>query len=220
MQKSHTVITPPHQRQASYSVLVHTYSNLKMATHVSQSGYEPGAKLTLNAALTQYGIPLTTKNHVSATVLLPNKQTKILHLTAADEGVYETSLIADVAGAYQFRIRAEGHTLKGRPFTREKVHSAFVYRGGDRLPPTSGDGASDTREKFCSLLKCLLDDKNLSREFKDRLRKQGIDIDGIVRCLQGYCSDKSSRLTTAGALEQLKTHYTELIKAYQSLDDE
>ncbi|MBX3639146.1 MAG: S8 family serine peptidase [Nitrosomonas sp.] len=223
--RKHAEVTHGHNTAASaanlpYSVLVHTYSNLKMQTRLSQSGYEPDAKLALNVALTQYGIPLTTQSHVSATVLLPNKQTKILHLTAADEGVYETSLIADVAGTYQFRIRAEGYTLKGRPFTREKVHSAFVYRGGNRLPPTSGDGASDTREKFCSLLKCLLDDKNLSREFKDRLRKQGIDIDGIVRCLQGYCSDKSSRLTTAGTLEQLKTHYTELIKAYQSLDDE
>jgi hypothetical protein len=201
-----------------YSVLVHSYSNLKMDARVSQSGYEPGAKLTLNVALTQYGIPLTTKNHVSATVLLPNKQTKTLHLASVGEGIYEISLIAEMPGAYQIRFRAEGYTLKGRPYTREKVHSAFVYRGGDKLPPASGEGASDTREQLCGLLKCLLDDKNLSREFKDRLHRQGIDVDGIVRCLQGYCGDNPSRLTAASALEQLKTHYTELIKVYQSLE--
>lgn len=201
-----------------YSVLVHSYSNLKMAAHVSQSGYEPGAKLMLNVALTQYGIPLTTKAHVSASVMLPGKQIKTLHLTAAGDGIYETSLTADMSGAYQIRFRAEGYTLKGRPFTREKVHSAFVYRGGDKLPPASGEGASDDRERFCNLLKCLLDDKNLSREFKEKLRRQGIDVDGIARCLQGYCSDKPSRLTAASALDQLRTHYTELIKAYQSLE--
>jgi hypothetical protein len=172
----------------------------------------------LNVALTQYGIPLTTKAHVSANVLLPGKQIKTLHLAAAGEGIYETSLTADMPGAYQIRFRAEGYTLKGRPFTREKVHSAFVYRGGDKLPPASGEGASDDRERFCNLLKCLLDDKNLSREFKEKLRRQGIDVDGIARCLQGYCSDKPSRLTAASALEQLRTHYTELIKAYQSLE--
>jgi hypothetical protein len=43
--------------------------------------------------------------------------------------------------------------------------------------------------EWCELLTCLLGEKAISRELEERLRKEGLNIEGIRRCLRTHCQD-------------------------------
>jgi hypothetical protein len=118
-----------------YSVLVNTYSNLRMACTLTQSSYEPGAILTLRSIITEYGIPVTHRASVHAEVVRPDKTTFTLPLPEAEPGIFENSFAAPMSGTYHCRIIASGATIRGTPFTREITLNGAVYRGGD-APPT------------------------------------------------------------------------------------
>lgn len=173
-----------------YSLLVHCYSNLRMATTLSQSGFAPGAMLTLRVALTEYGLPIGRRAEVNARVIDPGKVETAVHLTEAEPGNFEAIMAAPLAGTYELRVTARGKTLRGRPFTREAVRIAAVWLGGERPPPTShGDS---TKDDLCALLSCLLSEGVIRPDFRERLRAVGIDLDALRRCVGGVCSGKGT----------------------------
>ncbi|MCE6992660.1 VWA domain-containing protein [Dyadobacter sp. CY323] len=204
------------QGKVPYSLLVHSYSNLKMKTQVVQEHYEPGALLTINVSLTQFGIPLNKPCKVTAYITLPDHSTETLILTNAGTGKYSGKRIADQPGYYQIRVKADGHSLRGKPFTREQIRSASCYRGGNQPSPSGGNDPG-TDEKWCKLLKCLLSEKNISQEFKKRLKEQGINIDGMLECIQSLCTKKRGKAATVIANEKLRSQYASLIQVYDEL---
>lgn len=120
-----------------YCLMVHSYSNLRMRARLTQTSFEPGASLNLQAVLTEYGLPVNRRAMVRAELVRPDLSTGIIVLNEVEAGIFEASVPANSTGVYQFRVRAVGATLRGQPFTREQGLSGAVYQGGDNPPPTS-----------------------------------------------------------------------------------
>jgi hypothetical protein len=175
---------------AKYCLSVHAFSNLRLSATVTQSGFVPGSTLYLRSALTEYGVPLAYRARVKAEIDRPDKTRGTLWLTEAEPGVFTASLIAAQTGVYTIHFFADGGTSRGTPFTREHLATAAVWPGGDRPtdPPSDPGGGSDGgRPDWCSLLACLLSEKNLSRELEERLQRQGINLQGIRDCVRRIC---------------------------------
>jgi hypothetical protein len=126
---------------ARYSLNVQSYSNLRMSARLDQTNFEPGARLTLRVKLTEYDQPVDHRAGVTAELRRPDATTAVLGLTEVDPGVFETSIIASIAGVYRFRALAAGVTMRGLSFTREQTLTGAVFPGGDQpLPTSTGDG--------------------------------------------------------------------------------
>ena len=140
-----------------YTGLIHAYSNLRMNCVLAQNSYEPGARLTLRVALTEYGVPLEKNSSVRANLIMPDGSSSIVTLGKVDTGVYEAHVDAHYAGIYRFTVHATGFTTRNSTFTREQVLTAPVWRGGNNPPPTSSNNPNrnPTHEAICKLLRCL-----------------------------------------------------------------
>jgi len=172
---------------AKYCVSVHSFSNLRMNATISQNGFVPGSTLFLRAALTEYSVPVEHRATVTADLEYPDKTRAVIKLTEDGPGVFGASVVAAQAGIYRFHVVAEGGTFRGVPFTREQLVNAAVWHGGDRPGQPSRDTAKDD---WCQLLSCVLGNKAFSREFEERLRKEGIDLDSIRRCVSAFCRSR------------------------------
>jgi hypothetical protein len=130
---------------ARYSLSVQSYSNLKMNARLDQTSFEPGATLTLRVRLTEYDQPIDHRASVTAELRRPDTTTAVLSLSEVEPGIFETSVVATMAGVYRFRAIASGVTMRGLAFTREQTLTAGVFAGGDEPLPTStgGGGGKD-----------------------------------------------------------------------------
>jgi len=174
---------------AKYCLSVHSFSNLRMSAGVSQSGFVPGSTLFLRAALTEYGVPVDHRAAVTADLEYPDGTHTSVKLAENGPGVFGAALVGTQAGIYRFRVVAEGGTFRGVAFTREQLVNAAVWPGGDRPDQPVGDGGSCDCSK---LFGCLAGEKVFSREFQERLKKDGINLDEIRRCLKE--STRANRL--------------------------
>lgn len=131
---------------AKYSVVINTYSNLKMAARIDQNSMAPGATITLHSVLTEYQIPVDHRASVQVEMTRPDNTQTVINLNEVEAGVFENSFQANMAGTYVCRFLAKGATLRGTPFTREQTLTAAVFNGGDTpgTPgrPQDGDGSS------------------------------------------------------------------------------
>jgi hypothetical protein len=168
-----------------YSLLVHSYSNLRMRARLTQNSYQPGARLNVRAVLTEYGLPVDHRALVRVELVRPDMTTAILALNEVQPGVFETSVQASLPGVYQFRILAAGATLRGRPFTREQGLSGYVWRGGDAPPPTSKGDPGRRDDAICHLLECLLKNESLRKYF----REHGLDLESLGKCVHQFCRE-------------------------------
>jgi hypothetical protein len=177
---------------ARYSFVAQSRSNLKMVASLEQSGYEPGADLALRAVLTEYDLPVAKRASVRVELTRPGGSTVSLATAEVELGVFEVTTKAMTAGIYQARFLAQGVTLRGAPFTREHLATAAVWRGGDKpyQPPGDADG-----DRWCRLLLCLLSEKTLTPRLLERLKKEGVDIDALRKCVQVTCRPRLPRLT-------------------------
>lgn len=174
-----------------YSVTVAASSNLRMAARLDQSGLEPGATLRLGALLTEYGAPFGGSASLRAEMTRPDGSEAVLALApvASEPGRFAASLIADQSGLWRFRIVAAGTTSREQPFTREATRTASVWRGGDQPGGGGPEGGGDPGIDWGGLLDCILCGKAIDPELRERLRKAGLDLDEICRCLKraGSC---------------------------------
>jgi L-Lysine epsilon oxidase N-terminal/L-lysine epsilon oxidase C-terminal domain/von Willebrand factor type A domain len=185
--------SPP--RTLRYSLLVHTYSNLSLRASVAQSGFEPGAAVTLTATLTEEGLPARPGASVWVEVTGPNGTSRV-ELEDTDPGLFGGSFVASASGVYRCRVRASGRTRAGYPFLREQTVTAAVWRGGDRDadPDRVGGGPvvrwlKERDERLCRLLRCLLAEGSaVTPELVKQLRRLGIDTAELQRCLDSYCA--------------------------------
>jgi hypothetical protein len=128
---------------ARYSLTVQSYSNLKLNARLDQTSFEPGATLTLRVRLTEYDQPVDHRAGVTAELRRPDTTTAMLSLAEVEPGVFETSIVATMAGVYRFRALASGGTMRGLSFTREQTLTAGVFAGGDQPLPTTTGGGKD-----------------------------------------------------------------------------
>jgi Common central domain of tyrosinase/von Willebrand factor type A domain len=170
-----------------YNFSAHAYSNLRMKASLAQTSNEPGATLILRAVLTEYGVPVTARATCRADLVRPDNTGTTLTMLEAEPGVFETTTPALLAGIYRFNIRAEGRTLRGRPFSREQTLTGAVWRGGDTPPPTVKDDPNAGIDRICRLIDCLLHGQTI----QVALRKAGVSVDELRRCLEEYCRKPS-----------------------------
>ncbi len=169
-----------------YTALVHSFSNLRMACTLTQTGNEPGATLYLRAKLTEYGEPLPTSASVRAELTAPDGSVSTVTLSPAGSGIYETAVPANDAGIYRFVVGADGSTSRGTPFTRQQVVTGAVWRGGNQPDPTSKDpgrnGCCDDGD-LCRVLHCAAG--AISPKLRARLEEGGLSIDKFLKCACG-----------------------------------
>lgn len=176
---------------ARYSLVVESYSNLRMTASVSQSSYSPGATLRFRAALTEYGVPLERRAIGHVALSGPGGGVTVVPLSEHDPGVLDGEATANDAGVYHARFLARGATLRGTVFTREAAGTAAVWTGGDR--PTVPPQDHTDRDDVCRLLACLLSEKNLTRAFEERLKREGINLEGVRECVSLLCRRRPGR---------------------------
>jgi len=191
------------QHGLPYSLLVHSYSNLRMTTTLSQSGFAPGANLLLRVMLTEYGVPVDRRATVSALVTDPGGVQRAVQLAETAPGVFECGVSTTLAGTYGMRVTARGRTLRNRAFTREAVRTGAVWIGGDRPAPSSSDGGGVRADEIiCKLLHCVLSGWVIQPELRKRLTAAGLDVDGLLKCVGGACKGNSAPLRRDEAVEK------------------
>ena len=178
-----------------YAVNVHAYSNLRLRASLAQSGMEPGASITVRAVLTEYGLPMEARAAARAEVAYPDGTRATLPLAETAAGLHEATLGAALAGVYRIRVMAKGVTLRGLPFTREQNVTGAVWRGGNGPLPSS-PGRPDGPDP-CALLECLLGSGAIGQKFEERLRRAGLDIARLRRCLCTRQGPTSSHAVTS-----------------------
>lgn len=196
-----------HGMGVKYSLNIHAYSDLKLTGHASQNSYEPGALITVNGKLTEYGMPMQQNAQVRAEITRPDGTLTLLNMNRIEPGQYQAQMTATQAGVYRFRLRASGYTRRERPFTRERLFTAGVWQGGDK-PDTGRPGTGcdcNTSVDLCRLLECLTRSGAIDDTFRKRMREWGIDVDVALRCLAEPCrspnDDLRKQVQAVGGLE-------------------
>jgi hypothetical protein len=177
------------RRTLPYSLVVHSYSNVSLRAELHQSGYEPGARVHVQATLTQSGVPLQGDSVVWGELTRPDGSQSTLSFEATESrsGNHVADFVAGGVGVHKLRVRARGRTRKGMPFTRETGAG-----GGGRLI----DVLNERDARLCELLKCLLRQGGaIEPELEKRLRAAGLDLDHIRKCLEGHCAHGGQRPT-------------------------
>lgn len=164
---------------AKYCLSAHSFSNLRMNAGINQNGFVPGSTFYIRAVLTEYTLPVEKRATIKAEVEYPDKTSTVISFIEEESGVFTTSLLAVMAGIYRFRILAEGGTYRGVPFTREQIVDGVVFNKSDQPTPGIPSGFPD----FCSLLRCLVEDKGIQRYLKEN----NIDPKIIIKCLEENC---------------------------------
>jgi hypothetical protein len=167
-----------------YCLTVQSYSNLRMEARLTQDGMVPGATMRIRATLSEYGVPVAHRAAVRADVERPDGTRTTLTLAEIEDGTFEATMGTPVEGVYRFHLHAAGVTLRGLPFTRERLITGAVFLGGDNPWPTSDPSRDDTR--LCDLLECLLGERTLGR----LLAEHDIDADELRRCVERWCKER------------------------------
>jgi hypothetical protein len=168
-----------------YNLSVHSYSNLRLRASLSQTSYEPGAKLVLRAVITEYGLPVESRAAVQSVLERPDSTTTAVALAEVEPGVFETSAPASMSGIYRLKVSATGKTLRGRRFVREQTLTGAVWQGGDERPPSSKDDPQKREERLCKLLTCLMNEKVVGQYIAEK----GINVEAVKECLRSFCED-------------------------------
>jgi hypothetical protein len=176
-------------RGLPYSLVVHAYSTVSLTAELRQRSFEPGAEVILAARLTQSSLPVNGDPAVWADVTRPDGVTTTVPLEPVGESGYAAAFGTTVAGVYRARVRARGRTRTGQPFVRERSVTAAVWRGGDDPGGPGRPGGGPPDDALCRLLSCLFGpDGAVSGQLAEQLRRLGIDIDNVRRCV-AECGD-------------------------------
>jgi hypothetical protein len=112
-----------------YSIVVHAYSDLRLAAQLSVQWISTTAPVYVFAQVTEFTGPLTRACSIVADILDPLGGVRRIRLSNSDPGYYKGMFTPPVRGLYQLRIRASGRTLHGDRFTREKTLSFALGKG-------------------------------------------------------------------------------------------
>ncbi|MEO6561609.1 MAG: tyrosinase family protein [Nitrosospira sp.] len=178
-----------------YNLSVQSYSNLRMQAGLLQNSLEPGATLTVRAALSEYGIPVDHRASARAELERPDNSKTTLTLAEVEPGIFEASTPAAIQGVYRFRLIASGPTMRGIPFTREQLLSGAVVLGGNNPPPTTIPG---TGNQLCDLVECLLKPEIVGHflmEHEGFMMEHKIDPGRVRDCIEKWCKQQRGSLS-------------------------
>jgi hypothetical protein len=173
------------RRVLPYSLVVHAYSNLSFRATLHQGSYEPGTRVDIDASLSDSGMPPRPGASVRTELTYPDGTHGLVMLAEDEPGKFTGSFVTNRPGIYTCRIRARGLSRRGHLFRRERTLTAGVWYGGDRDPRPAGGGHDNG---LCALLRCLLDPKTITDELEQRLRRAGVDVAALRRCVEQNCS--------------------------------
>jgi hypothetical protein len=159
-----------------YSLIVHTYSDVRLFATAAQDSFAPGSLITLRGMLTEYGIPIEQGVQMWADVVRPVGTPLHIDLTNKGNGQFEGTFTTGPTGAYSIRIQAAASSRLGWKIRREQTVTAISRFGGD--PPHDGGNPA-----LCALLNCLVRSGALNPEFLKRLTGQGIDFERLIACV-------------------------------------
>lgn len=165
-----------------YMLEVHSRSSLTFDAALRQKDIAPGSLLHLTARLAEYGIPINDdRAKVRAEVTGPAGP-DLVALAPTGGGVFEVAYPGKHFGVYRFRVIAEGRTIHGERFTRERLVSGSIYvprpPEGDPGPP-EGDTGRCTKE-VASLVSALKRDPRLARTLDAALQKEGSSLKALL----------------------------------------
>lgn len=169
-----------------YSASIYSYSNVKLTAQLEQSGYEPGAMLTVTALLSQSSLPIEGTATVTAEVTRPDGSVTTATFGFVEPGRWQLIWPTTTQGVYRFRVMAVGRTIRDQRFTREQIVTGAVWRGGD-TPGDPGDGPGGSQNPWVDLLCCLLQGGALTPEALRRLEVLGIDVKRLLACVGEMC---------------------------------
>jgi hypothetical protein len=179
---AHSRVDPRVDGFLPYSFLVHATSNIAFAARTLQKSLVPGSTVRLLANLSEYDVPMSVPANVWAEVAHPDQRVSTVQLMADGDGRYSASFATALAGLYTFRMRAEGYSSKGAPFTREKTVTAGVYYGGrhESVPSPSA------KDVLCGFLQCLLGGRDMPTA-KARFGELDLDLERLIACMHRIC---------------------------------
>ncbi|MGW6703856.1 hypothetical protein ACWGDE_03025 [Streptomyces sp. NPDC054956] len=119
---------------ARASVAVTSWSNLRLNSRVTQPSMEPGATIRFDAVLAEFGRPVEGRADVEAEVRRPDGVVVTVPLDEEVPGAFRGDLTATMAGVWQARITAYGHTFGRTRFARQQRLGVAVLVGGDHPP--------------------------------------------------------------------------------------
>ena len=180
----------PLRGSVPYSFVVHTYSNLTFNAYLHQQSFAPGAAVTIFASLMEYDVPLQADAVVWAEITNPDQSTYDVKLQRTSAETYSAAFHTALPGVYSGRVRAEGLTGQGSPFTRERTLTAGVYYGD--YNPVPQPKPDDT---LCHLIECFLSEKVLTPAAEKRFLELGIDLKKLQQCVSQICQDKTTERT-------------------------
>ena len=91
------------------------------------------------------------------------------------------------------RVRARGETTRGTAFERERTLTAVAVPGGDIWSPDE-----PKTDELCELLHCIREDGVLTGELAGRLRGFGVDVPGLLKCIEARCHSVADELESRG----------------------
>jgi hypothetical protein len=111
----------------------------------------------------------------------------MLPLNEDNDSQFSGQFTAGTAGLYSLHVRARGRTPQGEIFTRERLLTVAVWRGGDS-DPAGGRPGRDFTAYLCLLLTCFTSCGGvISVELEKRLFEAGFDLEKLRKCL-GSCT--------------------------------
>jgi hypothetical protein len=174
-----------------YSLSVYTFSNLRLDAELAQRSREPGGVATLIASLFEYDVPLATGTRVWATITGPGFSGATAVFDELGNGSYQLEWPLKRVGSYRFVVHAEGRTSGGDPFTREKVLTAGVWRGGDKPwePAENPEGEGKMQPGDDDSLNRLLAEVEERPSMRTRLAELGLDVAAARSALDAAATD-------------------------------
>lgn len=154
------------RRSVAYGLRVHAYSSVSLQASLEQASHEPGARVSVQASLTQSGLPMPGQAAVWAEVIDAKGARSRYALEPVGEGRYAFEFAAAGSGVHVVRVRGRGRTRKGLPFVRERELHAVVWRGADR---SAGQGNE--------LLELMLSGGAAHDELEKQLLERGLDLE-------------------------------------------
>ncbi len=107
------------QNEIPFTLMINTRSSLKMQCRIKQTGYKPGATMTLAVELTNGGIPLEERPNLKVLVTDPSGNQQNLKPETHNSGEYACSITAPDPGIYHWLIQATGPSGSKGCFQRE-----------------------------------------------------------------------------------------------------
>jgi hypothetical protein len=159
-----------------YSLIVHTYSEIRLKASLHQDSFAPGSTVALHGALLEFEQRLKSVQ-MWAEVARPGGAPFIVAMQDSGGGNFQGSFATTVTGTYAVRVRAAGKSSHGAQFRREQTLTAVARYGGDPPHPDPGN------RTLCVAFDCLVHGGGLSAEYLRKLKDQGIDLERLRACI-------------------------------------